>query len=422
MNNNNIGYILENMFSFHTLEFEMNITKKEIRMFKKYIKDKGIKYKKEDKGDYRFKKYSIYNNSVRVFLYEPLEFKKGKYLPYRIKLIINPRNLINEKADYFGIFNNSIENIELLLKRLDTIPEQIGLKGYKFNEIFNLTRIDLCTNYIFHSKEITDIIFKLMKRGDHIEKMERKLYYDKVAKRKKPSKDEIKLYGDSVSINIYDKLGEMQNNDKTEVLSQNSFAGFIRFEVIWNNKKLSKLRKQYPQYNSLRCLLKDINIHSYLNIEKYVKKLFKTGTYFTVEGAKVCINDALKQNSIRSKTADKMFELIYEVQKKGSYYEAVKDNPKHLKLENKFEEIGLNPITIPIRWGQKCLPSVYSLLGFDDEEKKKRLKEEMEMIKIEALSIKEFYRKRHKFFERINLEEVLNSFDIEKCCPKYTRA
>ena len=413
--NNTIGYVLENKFSLHTIEFEMDIRKEEIRLLKKNIKKNKFFFEREETKDYRIIKYSILTKAVRISLCQPKEFVKGKYLPYMIKLVVNLRSLVEDKLAYFGIFHNSLDNINLVLKKLDEIPDLIGLKGYKFVEVFNLTRVDLCTNYIFRSKELTDKIFKLMKRCDGIGKMQPKLYYDKKAKRKKKSKDEIKFLGDSVSISIYNKISELENNNKQEALSENTYQGFIRFEVIWYNKKISKLKEKYIQYNDLAFLLRDIHIHSRINIAKYVKKLFKTGAYLTMEEAKSSINKAVENKVIKEKTALKMIELIYEVSKRGSYYEAVKNNAEYLKLEKKFENLGINPVTIPIRWECECLPSPYMFLEFDDEELHSQDMMKLEEIKNEEINIKELKNKfkkkfiNYRVYEKVSMEELLRS-------------
>ncbi len=368
-----------------------DISFKEILKVKDYLREGFGERREQGEGKYKYVKWSIFNESVRVILRIQNGYIKDDYYSNSITLIINPRSLIEGKIEHFRIFKNTLENVNLLIKKIREIIKSIGADtaiAYNLNNLygFKLTRIDLCTNVVFYSEKTTNDLFTLMKRGDMCKNMEEIKVYDKISKRKKPYRDAIAFRGNDIKINIYNKLKELENNDKQEALNLNNFNGFIRFEIVWGKEKLRKIRQKYRQYELLSEFLLDVHIHSKNEIKKCVEKLFKKGRYFTVEDAVDWLNLCVRDGIIKGKTKDNMVEFIHLVSDKRSFAEAIKERPDYNILENKFENerINLNPVTIPVRWingTYRILPSVYEMLGFDDIEKDREIKKKVEIYR-----------------------------------------
>ena len=410
----NIGYILEDVFSFHTMELRKDISFKEILKVKDYLKKGFGERREQGNGKYKYVKWNIFNESVRVILRIQNGYIKNDYYSNSITLIINPRSLIEGKIEHFKIFKNTLENIKLLIKKIREVIKSIGADTRNFLDLndlygFKLTRIDLCTNFVFYSEKTANDLFTLMKRGDMYKNMEEIKVYDKISKRKKPYKDAIAFSGKEIKINIYNKLKELENNNKQEALNSNDFNGFIRFEVVWGKEKLRKIRQKYRQYELLSEFLSDVHIHSINEIKKRVEKLFKKGRYFTVEDAVKWLSLCVQDGVIKRKTKDTMVEFIHLVSDKRSYAEVVKECSDYKVLENKFENerINLNPVTIPARWidgTYRILPSVYEMLGFDNIEQNREIKEKLKEMENKSKKIKrEGYRINYR--KSNNLEE-----------------
>ena len=417
-----IGYILENIFSFHTMELNKNVSFEDILKVKDSLRKGFGERWEQGEGKYKYVKWSIFNESVRVILRIQNGYIKDEYYSNSITLIINPRSLIEEKIEHFRIFKNTLENVNLLIKKIREVIKSIGADtaiAYDLNNLygFKLTRIDLCTNFVFYSEKTANDLFTLMKRGDMYKNMEEIKVYDKISKRKKPYKDAIAFKGKDIKINIYNKLKELENNNKQEALNSNNFNGFIRFEIVWSKEKLRKIRQKYKQYELLLEFLLDIHIHSRNEIKKCVEKLFKKGRYFTVEDAVNLLSLSVQNRFIMGKTKDNMVEFIHLVSDKRSYAEAVKERPDYRTLEGKFENerININPVTIPARWidgTYRILPSVYETLGFDDIEKDREIKEKMKYIEFKSKKIKREGYKR--IYREISIDEVLEEFNPVK--------
>lgn len=416
----NVGYILENIFSFHTMELSKNISFKEILKVKNYLRKDFGERREQGKGKYKYVKWNIFNESVRVILRIQNGYIKNAYYSNSITLIINPRSLIEGKIEHFRIFKNTSENIKLLIKKIQEVIKSIGADTKEFLDInnlygFKLTRIDLCTNFVFYSEKTANDLFTLMKRGDMYKNMEESKVYDKISKRKKPYKDAIAFRGKEIKINIYNKLKELENNNKREPLNSNNFNGFIRFEVVWGKEKLRKIKQKYIQYELLTEFLLDVHIHSRNEIKKCVEKLFKKGRYFTVEDSINWLFLCYQNGVIKRKTKDTMIEFIHLVSDKRSYAKAVKERPDYKILEGKFENemINLNPVTIPIRWidgSYRILPSVYEMFGFDNIEQNSKIKEKLKEVENKSKKIKrEGYRKNYRKLDTLyELSEEFN--------------
>ena len=149
--------------------------------------------------------------------------------------------------------------------------------------------------------------------------------------------------------------------------------------------------------------------HNNNEIKKCIEKLFKKGRYFTVEDAVKWLSLCVQDGIIKGKTKDNMVEFLHLVSDKRSYAEAIKECHDYKILENKFENerINLNPVTIPVRWidgTYRILPSVYEMLGFNNIEKDREIKEKLKEMENKSKKIKrEGYRINYR--ESNNLEE-----------------
>ncbi len=410
----NIGYVLENNFSFHTMELSKDVSFKEILRIKDYLRKDFGERREQGEGKYKYVKWNIFNESVRVILRIQNGYIKNDYYSNSITLIINPRSLIEGKIEHFKIFKNTSENVKLLIKKLREVIKSIKADTQNFIDLndlygFKLTRIDLCMNFVLYSEKTANDLFTLMKRGDMYKNMEEIKVYDKISKRKKPYKDSIAFSGKEIKINIYNKLKELENNNKQEALNSNDFNGFIRFEIVWGKEKLRKIRQKYRQYELFSEFLSDVHIHSRNEIKKCIEKLFKKGRYFTVEDAVKWLSLCVQDGIIKGKTKDNMVEFLHLVSDKRSYAEAIKECHDYKILENKFENerINLNPVTIPVRWidgTYRILPSVYEMLGFNNIEKDREIKEKLKEMENKSKKIKrEGFRINYR--ESNNLEE-----------------
>lgn len=242
--------------------------------------------------------------------------------------------------------------------------------------------------------------------------MEEYKFYDKVSKRKKAYKDAIVFEGVDIKINIYDKIKELENNNKQEVLQSNNYAGMLRFEIVWKKSKLQKIKKKYIQYNFLSHLLADIHIHSRNEIRKCVKTLFKHGRYIRLKDAGELLSMYVHDGNIKERTKDNMLKFMHLVSIKRSYAEAAKECPNYKYLEKKFKKLNINPVTIPVR-RNTVLPSIYEMLGFDDDKRNDEMNKKLKEIEYESQTlVKEYYKKIYGCREIYSIDDLLRNLGL----------
>ncbi len=387
--NNNI-YVFEDNFSFHTMEYSLSIDKNIFNKVYKYMtKIYGIRAQSEKKRKNKYLYYEWANLKywgVRVILSKPNGYIKNDFFKYKVKLIVNPRSLISGKNEYFGIFKTTLENILKLKSLLDEITYDIGLvqendteywkNTYGTIDIFKITRIDFCVNFIFDSADIAKDYLEILNRGDIYDFNSGESVFEAMRERHRKYKNELLYEYKSFNLKIYNKFEQMRNIGKADLIPV-EYEGYLRFEMCAEKEKIKYLIKKYDyDENNTVTFLSNASREAKKQFKRYVTFLFKTGVFMNLknarEYAKYCKTDGL----INSRQAEEIIDFLNLVSEKRSIYKAkqcVESKITEKRIFRLFDEISLNPITIPEIWNQKgrkypFLPSPYEIMGFKDDE------------------------------------------------------
>ena len=378
-------YIYENNFSFHTLEFNLEVSNVIFNKIYDYMtKHYGIR-RHSRKHNYLY--YDWANSpcmGLRIVLSKPYKYVKKGFFNHCLKLIINPRSLINEKNEYFGVFAVIPENIIILKEKLNNVLWNIGLinkndsdffiSTYGSIDNFKLTRIDYCVNIIFDSADTAKNYLKLLSRGDIYNFSNGNEVLTKMNNRHKKFENELRFEYKSFYLNIYNKLEQLKSQNKEKLIPDN-LKGYLRFEICLSKKKIKYLKNKYNYDNLIRFLLNSSR-EAKKQFKRYISFLFKKGQFMNMKTAKEYIKFCVNEGLINNRQANEMLSFLDLVSEKRSIYlakQCIDSKVTEKRIFDLFELIKLNPITIPERWNRRnkhynYLPSPYEIMGFEDDE------------------------------------------------------
>ena len=288
------------------------------------------------------------------------------YRGYYIEAVINPKHLLGISNNISVASENDIDEMIYLFNReAQGISPIIGELSS-----FSLKRIDYCINFDLQELGINcsdEQMIKLIKRANIPNHFKERTKYCIESHRQKSDDISFYLTNPSVVVNIYCKTKQLERKQpKTKQLvgkqpnspDMDKASDVIRFEVQFKSKKI------YPITRLLRESVGfDGIIHTMLsddvaekNICKYFAKVIMGGDYYTLSEAKRVI----KSYKFR---ADKEARLINDLRFvnscRGIYKAKCKLQKKRLISFNKslteLTGIGINPVTIPQKFGVKYI-------------------------------------------------------------------
>lgn len=390
INTDNNFYVFEDNFSFHTMEYSLCIDKNIFNKVYKYMtKIYGIRAQSEKNKKNKYLYYewaNLKHYGVRVILSKPRGYIQNGFFKYKIKLIINPRSLLNNKNEYFGIFKTNPENILKLKDLLDELTYDIGLiqendteylkNVYGTIDIFKLTRIDFCVNVILNSENVAKDYLEILSRGDIYDFNLGENVYNAMKERHRKYKNELLYEYKSFNLKIYNKFEQMKNIGKSALIPM-EYKGYLRFEMCAEKEKIKYLIKKYDyDENNMVTFLLNTSREAKKQFKRYVTFLFKEGKFMNLKNAREYIEYCKTDGLINSRQAKEMTDFLNLVSEKRSIYKAkqcIDSKITEKRIFSLFKEIGINPITIPENWNQKgrkyaFLPSPYEIMGFKDDE------------------------------------------------------
>lgn len=177
----------------------------------------------------------------------------------------------------------------------------------------------------------------------------------------------------SRTINFYIKLAERNNNNKIiDDDTLDKIENMIRIEIQINRKGIYNLNRNKQDKRSLENFLDNNFCYSYL--EKEILSIFGAEKYVNMSTAKKLID----QSTYSTYDKNVLLSIIQMIHKYNGLYElekAIADvntfTPTEYgnlrKFRNKWLQkirlLGINPVTIPDRFGTTELPSLYELLN-----------------------------------------------------------
>ncbi|CAG7644906.1 hypothetical protein PAESOLCIP111_04842 [Paenibacillus solanacearum] len=291
-----------------------------------------------------------------------------------LEIIMNPIRLLDGN-DYYQLADERYEAaiIKAFKKAFDPIRKAfVSKKGNKYLKPFMLDllnaysvkRVDYAVNlYTQHSK----LYMELIRRANIPDGFQQYVIFNPTSKRYEPPENSFYIFSKSQSksknshvtltVNCYDKGIQMQENE----LPCNDYraSNTIRFEVQCHYNKV---------YQTIRANgLNRVGFTQFLNqgiacsiLRSFFKKTIGIGDYYTLPRARQIIQN-------KKIGADKKAALLRTLEmvnaKRGIWKtkDAVMDKGEFAKCVKQLHELGINPVTIPIKWGVDYLPSLFEL-------------------------------------------------------------
>lgn len=344
--------------------FNYEDIKKILDDFKRYRKATGairIIPSNESKKSFMIK-YLDERNGINYWLIRFCDSPMGDFKQYMVEAVLNPKVMAGE-IDY--IRAASERHIPSAIKRFNEESKKISISLGQFFQ-YSPNRIDYCVNLDLLELGIpcsVEDIMELIRRANvpaHF--FERKVYNSR-SHRMQSQKNCFYLISKSAVINCYGKYKELYENHPNNP-SLGDSRTVIRFEVQckyqWLYRMSSLLkRKGVPEYGITKELLSDAFARSV--IVKRWNQVIMSGDYYTLKEAtaKVLIR------KFRSGKGHRMLDALNLVSQQRGINSAKEFLPnigedffRFNKAMRELVDVGINPVTIPKRFGIRHIPNL----------------------------------------------------------------
>lgn len=348
-------------FSVHTFELSKQLTKHEYHQMKDrlYREQEGKKGKKEIyqeyEGCYHYRKFE--RNGVRTYL-EHNQSKSG-FDTYFVRMVINPRVLIEPGCSYLGILPPERACIEKLGKKFGKLYD-----GTVFdNEIKNyyLTRVDLCTNIRCDSNKLFRELVRVLRKLPTPPKYERRFYkHSNKKKANRYNKHYLRFCCGTHELVIYDKTYQLRNGDLT-IAYEKLLEGVLRFEVHCERAYIQRIEKNTGTSDTLEVLWALMQ-ESEDRIIDHFGRCFPDTEFVQME----ILEKKIKQSGFKKENRRTMLELVSRLQRTQSVDKALQKMEKQgystAGLLDKFAKLGISPIPLRKNFCAERLPGPIELL------------------------------------------------------------
>ena len=211
-----------------------------------------------------------------------------------------------------------------------------------------VNRIDYAVN--INTPYVEEYI-KLFQRADKPRGF--KELYCKKSKTRKQRDGSFYLFNDSVSINFYNKEHERLSQN----FNKDGAKDLLRLEV----------QCKKPKTNTIKCKngFESRHLEHYLSneisnqqLEYYYNKTIGTGDYYKLSEAIRIV----QESNFTIKTKDKLINVLRLISTHRSIWRAREESQYNSSCFNRYlkqiRELGVNPVTIPTRWGINKLDSI----------------------------------------------------------------
>lgn len=355
-------------FSIHTFELSKRLTMHEFQQMKSKLyqeqeKSKGKRFIYEDDarpGTYHCTAYS--KKGVRITL-EHNRMESGTDT-YYVRMIINPRVLIEPGCSYLGILPPEESSIEKLGKTF----KKLFSKSVFDNDInsYYISRLDLCTNIRCGNNKLFRETVRVLRKLPTPPKYERKK--KRYEQGKKLSKKDVNMYNKHYlcfacgthELVIYDKTYQLQ---KGHLVNDNEGLpkGVLRFEVHCEREYIRKIGKESGDLDTLGLLWLMIT-ESENRIVNHFSRCFSDTKFVQLDALK----QAIKKSGYKKKNKEAMLELASRLQRTQSVDKALSKMEKQgydtSGLLDRFSELGVSPIPLWKNFCAESLPGPVELL------------------------------------------------------------
>ena len=347
-------------FSIHTFEISRKLTKSEWNYCKGKLYDqskvfsKGCVYK-ESEGVHRVSQYEA--NGLRITLEHAHDQEDSR--GYYVRMVVNPRKVIDPNASYIGIFPPEKSSIIELQAAFHTL-----LKQSVFNDQLDdyyLSRVDLCVNIRCDHKKIFREVVRVLRKLPTPPKYKRVSRKEKDKKKaNKYNKHYIKFQCGTHSLVIYDKTYQATEQG-LRVDYEDLSGGVLRFEVQYQRSVLRGLEKKLNTDNPSE-LLWYLMQKSEKRICKHFEQCFADVQFCQIEE----IEKRITGSKYEDETKQTMLELTHRMQRKQSVDQVLEEMRSEGfaadDLLRRVHRLGFSPIPLWKNFCAQQIPGPVSLL------------------------------------------------------------
>ena len=211
------------------------------------------------------------------------QIKKKDFFAYNIIYRISARRVIDNN-NYVGLFNT--KNYSELEEKVNELLKEKCVYLPKLKKC-KLKRMDFCINAKLENQEQVKAYIKTVKRANVPSKLEIYEQYDRISKRKKPTKDDFTVYSSEyISVSIYNKYMEMKK-EKAGVFPEDELQrakNIVRIEIRCMDGKIKALRKKYD-IKTIAEFMSNANKIGKALYKYYLSKIFNAGMICTLKEA-----------------------------------------------------------------------------------------------------------------------------------------
>ena len=352
-------------FSIHTFEISRKLTKSEWNYCKGKLYDQNkispkICIYQESKGVHRVSQYEKYGLRITLEHAHDQENSRGYY----VRMIVNPRKVIDPNASYIGIFPPEKSSITELQAAFHAL-----LKSSAFNDQLDdyyLSRVDLCVNIRCDHKKIFREVVRVLRKLPTPPKYKRVSRKEKDKKKaNKYNKHYIKFQCGTHSLVIYDKTYQVTEQG-LQVDYEDLPEGVLRFEVQYQRSVLRGLEKK-PGTDNPSELLWYLMQKSEKRICKHFEQCFADVQFCQIEE----IEKRITGSKYEDEAKQTMLELTHRMQRKQSVDQVLEEiRSEGFLVEDllrKVHKLGFSPIPLWKNFCAQQIPGPVSLLRMISE-------------------------------------------------------
>ena len=294
---------------------------------------------------------------MRVYL-EHNESESG-YDTYFVRMVVNPRVLIEPGCSYLGILppeKSSIKKIEAAFRGVfkDTIFNNDITSYY-------LSRLDLCTNIHCDNNRLFRELVRVLRKLPTPPKYERKYYKHKNKKKaNRYNKHYLRFHCGTHELIIYDKTYQVREGDLIIAYEELS-EGVLRFEVHCERPYIKRVEKDTGTADILKVLWLLVQ-ESKDKLIGHFSRCFPDAEFMQIEG----LEQKIKKSSFKGKNKKAMLELVNRLQRIQSVDKAL-DKMQQAGFDtdgllDRFAKLGISPIPLRKNFCAQSLPGPVELL------------------------------------------------------------
>jgi len=352
-------------FSFHTFELKQvyssdNKYRKIFDRLKAVSKDDEF-YELTEYGEGRHFCGHLSKHGIRIYLSDLKDH-------FTIKLVINPRKLIDPDSSYLGIMLTDKKSLDKMEQRFTDLMCKIDLPAH-INE-WALTRIDLCVNFIFDRKKLPQQIIQLISCGPLPSGYARSTYTIPAQMDSEGNisleKHSIKFSNKSISLVAYDKAYQLKK-ERLDLPGKFKLEkrGILRLELQCGRNWIAEEAAQH-KCKTVREKIDHFSSHSRKYLCKYANKLYLSGVYYQ---SNLLCQKIQTADYISDKSKVRMLHFVNILGEYGDFNIAFQELSKSLSkkqlhsLAEHFTALNIAPIPLMENCKLKSITSIPTLLN-----------------------------------------------------------